>query len=523
MNRTCFILLFLFTFLSFRSSAQVDVLNVPSPAEKNEVLQAIKAYSALINIMRTDNDNLRKKISTEFSKRYLLHHNMHVWNDTDPKAGPDDNVRIFAYTMNLNTAYPPTHSIVLNPDQAKLSKVKYDKIRRYYFIETEVVKSIQWTEIKDTLVAINDSIAADTVIARKDTISHSIDMPLVFHIKFDKYGNEARDFKILGITHPQGKPVLDALNPLQTWWLEMDPEWKSYIRTQHKLDEYPTILEIQRVTGTYELVLTNSKFKNYSGLSHFKNVQKLDLEGAAINTLEDIKGMTGLRVLNISKTNINDLSGIESLTNLEELICRGQKIKSLAPLKGLKNLIELDASENELEDIEALAGLENLKKLDISLNYSLKDIKPVSGLVNIEKLAMRKLEIKTLEPIRNLTNLIYLDCFNSGIETLEPIRNHRKLMHLDCSHNKLTSLEPIKNHVFITDLLIAGTNIADLSDIKDFQYLRSFIGNNSSLTSLGPLHKFDTLLEIKVHYTRIDKNEIQRFKKNHPNCKITYF
>ncbi|WMJ73253.1 leucine-rich repeat domain-containing protein [Cytophagaceae bacterium ABcell3] len=519
------------------SFGQIKTLSAPTPEEKKGALHIVGAYNALTNVMRTDNEALRKKISQEFLKKYMVHTNTLVYNDIDTSAAPDDNIRFFSYTMQLKDAWHPKAKVNTDKENIKLSPVKYDQLRNYHFLEITTTKTIEWKELKDTLQEVWDApefFTADggdsadfapqrILMPARENVTHTITVPLVFYIRFVKTEHASSEFKLLAITHPDGEPSLDPLHRLQTWWLEMDPEWKSYIRKTQGLPEFPAIHEIQKVTGTYELDLSDAQFKNFSGLSHFNNVKKLTLTGSSIATLEDIKGMSSLKVLDMSKTKINDLSGIESLTNLEELICKGQKLTSLAPLKRLTNLIELDASENELEDIEALRGLKNLLKLNISLNYSLKDIEPVSGLTNLEKLDMRKLEIKTLEPIRNLTNLVYLDCFNSGIETLEPIRNHRKLMYLDCGHNKITSLEPIKNHVFITDLIISGTSITDLSDIKNFEYLRSFIANNSPLASLGPLHKFDTLQEIKVYYTKIDKNEIQKFKKNHPKCRITYY
>jgi Leucine-rich repeat (LRR) protein len=139
-------------------------------------------------------------------------------------------------------------------------------------------------------------------------------------------------------------------------------------------------------------------------------------------------------------------------------------------------------------------------------------------------LSFRKIEIKDLTPVQGMTNLVYLDCFNTGITSLEPIRNMQKIFHLDLSSNKVTSLEPIKNYQYIINLYLSYSSVSDLSVVSGFSLLRELeIYGCPQITSLGGVQKLEYLKVLKCFYTKIGKDEIQRFKKNHPNCAITYY
>jgi internalin A len=522
--KTSILCSFLLLVVNFTANAQVKTLAQPSETEKKEFQNFIKEYEMLLQVMSGNDENLRKKTSSNFSKKLIAHPNVHVWNDLETTTDHNSNIRIFAYTLKLPNAYTSKTSITIDTENAKFSPYQYDQLRNHNFIEVTATKKVQWSAVRDTLITLTneDSVTYETIV--KDTLERTIESPLTFYIKYVPTDLGIQYLQLLGIAHPKGKPVLEPLHANILWWQDLDDEWKNYIKKNWKLEgEIPKIYEIDKITGSYELNMLNLPIQNPEPLSKFRNIEKLDASGTSIKDLEFLKGMQRLKILDISKTAITSLAGLERLSMLEELNCSGLKLTNISPLEGLTNLMILDCSENDIEDLSPLAALVNLKKLDISLNYKAKNVEPLSQLTNLEKLSMRKLEIKTLEPIKKLINLVHLDCYNSGITTLEPIRNLYKLMYLDCSHNLITSLEPIKNANFITDLHIGGTAISDLSDIKNYIYLRSIICNNTPLTSLGPLHKFDTIQELKCHYTRVSKEEVQRFKKSHPKCKITYY
>jgi Leucine-rich repeat (LRR) protein len=495
--------------------AQTDILQVPTENEKREVKKILRAYNNFTKILSdTGRSAEKKRESVKFFKETATSPNMNVYNDL---GGSEDSFTAYQYIQKLSLL---SGKYVIKTDTLNLSldKVKYDKIRRYYFIEARTEKTffIKQKIKRDTLP---DSLAtfSDTLIStRKEKLS--------FYIKFDKENNVLKNFKIFAISRPDVPPKLEPLPPLITWWMSLDEEWKSILRKRIKMDEYPRVFDIEKVTGVYDLNCVSAKISDLEPLRKFTNLEKLDCSHTAIKSLAPLAGLTNLKSLNASFCQLTSLQGLEKLSMLTELKCKVNKIEDLSPVKNLVNLMELDFSENELENISAVKDLTMLNKLDISLNIKIKSIAEVSGLINLEKLAIRKIDVGNLEPVRKLINLKYLDVYNTNITTLEPIRNIHKIFHLNIDHNKITSLEPIRNLVFIAELTMSSTSVTDLTDLTNFSFLREFeCSDNPQIKSLGPVNKFENVKILKIIHTGISKEEAARFKKNHPNCQITYY
>jgi internalin A len=508
---------FIFLCLLFSSvvHAQTDILLAPSEIEKKEIKKVLKAYDNLVNILSdTGRSAEKKRESVKFFKETATSPNMSVSNDL---GGAEDFYPAFQYIQKLSLL---SGKYVIKTDTANLSfdKVKYDKIRRYYFIEARTGKTffirqkIKWDTLSDSLATFRDTLITD----HKEKLS--------FYIKFDKENNVAKNFRIFAVSRPDVAPKLEPLPPLITWWMSLDEEWKNIFRKRIKMDEYPRVFDIEKVTGVYDLTCANSKITNLEPLRKFTNLEKLDCSYTAVKNLAPLSGLSNLKSLNASFCQLTGLQGVEKLSMLTELKCKANKIEDLSPVKSLVNLIELDCSENEIENISAVKDLLMLNKLDISLNIKIKSVNEVSGLVNLEKLAIRKIDIGSLEPVRKLINLKYLDVYNTNITSLEPIRNIQKIFHLNIDHNKITSLEPISKLVFMAEFTMSSTNVPDLSDLRNFSFLREFeCSDNPQIKGLGPVNKFEHVKILKIIHTSISKEEAARFKKNHPNCQITFY
>ena len=509
-------------FILYRSSvAQVDILLSPNDLEKNEIKKIAGSYINFVNTMSLPgNPEGKKAISIKFMREVLVKGGgVMTINDIDSLNKGNINFLIYMNRLATAKAGILTHSF--DSTTFTYEKIKYDKWRRFYYVEVKVKKGISWTEIqqkRDTLL--NDSLSKLT----ENRILQNEINPVSIFIKFEKENNISKNFRLWAINKDGEMPTLSELEPLQLWWAGLEPEWKSMLSKIRKMEEYPKESELERLTYLSELNLEKAIFKSYEPLSVFTNVSKLILTGASISSFEPISKMTGLVYLDISKSQIKDISGVEKLVKLEEFYCIGNQLTTIQPVASLVNLIKFNCSENDLEDIGAVKELINLKELNVSLNIKVKNIDAVKNLINIEKLSFRKIEIKDLTPVQNMKNLVYLDCYNTGIVSLEPIRNMQKIFHLDLSSNKVTSLEPIKNYRYIINLYLSYSSVSDLTVVDNFTLLRELeIYGCPQITSLGGVHKLEYLKAIKCHFTKIGKDEIQRFKKNHPNCAITYY
>jgi len=494
---------------SFVCQAQVDVLQMPSEQEKANLKGMVDTYFTFVNKMtgmQVSNPEVRKNEMIKFMKDILAKGTVQTINDIGGTV--KDTLGFIAYLNRLKLADSSlTHT--LDSSGIVYTNFKYDPWRRLYFTELKLNKIISWKLIKEE--SSDTSLITDII-------------PLSFFIRFEKDQNTFKNFKLFCITLQGGEPNLPPLEPLQLWWKNLDAEWKIFLSKQRTIDTYPKQSDLEKLTYVSELNMDNSTFKSYEPLSVFTNLKKLTFIGSSISSLETLEKLQSLTYLDITKSQVRGLSGVDRLFRLEEFYCKNNQLTSILPVARLINLVKFDCSENDLEDIGAVAQLTNLKELNISLNIKVKNIDAVKDLVNMEKISFRKIEIKDLTPLSNMKYLVYLDCYNTGITSLEPIRNLQKIFHLDLSNNKVTSLEPIKGYNFIVNLYLNSSSVSDLSVVSSFTLLRELeIAACPQIASLGGIHKLEYIKVLKCHYTKISKEEIQRFKKNHPNCAITYY
>jgi Leucine-rich repeat (LRR) protein len=104
-----------------------------------------------------------------------------------------------------------------------------------------------------------------------------------------------------------------------------------------------------------------------------------------------------------------------------------------------------------------------------------------------------------LVAIRSLTKL---NCSGKKLTSLEPLRALAGLQTLDCMYNQLTSLEPLR----------ALTDLQELDCDKN------------QLTCLEPLHGLKSLKKLDCQRNlSLSVQEIERFKKAVPSCKVTSY
>lgn len=518
-------LLALLSLLFYPGFTQVEVLLAPTTQESAELKKVIDSYLSYMNAMSVPgNLDGKKALSVKFIKETLLKGEVLTVNDLDTAVN-SKNIKITTYAYQLAKAKGDgtlKHSI--EPTIIVYEKMKYDKWRRFYYAEVKVVKQISWMETIPAKKSEESTNAQDSLSVKDSKVLVVKEKLLSFFIRFEKENNVAKNFRLWGITNIGHMPPLPTIEPLQQWWSGLDLEWKTMLGKMRKMDEYPKESDLERLTYQSELNFTKANFKTYEPLSAFTNVKKIILTGANINSFEPISKMTALTYLDISKSQIKDIAGINKLTRLEEFYCIGNQLTTIQPIDSMLSLLKFNCSENDLNDISPVKNLINLKELNISLNIKVKNIDAIKKLINIEKLSFRKIEIKDLTPIQGMTNLVYLDCYNTGITSLEPIRNMQKIFHLDLSSNKVTNLEPIKNYQYIINLYLSYSSVSDLSVVSSFSLLRELeIYGCPQISSLGGVHKLEYIKVLKCFYTKIGKDEIQRFKKNHPNCAITYY
>lgn len=492
--------------LVFMAHAQVDSLGKPNAGEKASAFSALYQMDDFLNKYAGDVPEADRRASaTKLIKESLSSATITFPNDLDQSGEKDYSLGDYAKKLTAASAGKWTvHLSNFVPNQ-----LAYDKLRRKYFL---VVKATKTTEIESIEEGTGDTLVEEKV------------QPLLFYFRLDRIQNVSSNFKIFAIAKPGQAFELEPLPEDVEWWLSLDKEWRDYFRKSAKLPEFPAEVELLHLRNKTAISLEGSSFKKLDPLKKFTNLQSLNLRNSQVSDLTQLKEFSKLNILYLEGTKVTSLQGLETLTGLRILTASKMGITSIEPLRKLVYMEELDLSENAIEDISALEGMSNLKKLNLSLNDQIRDVQVLRKLRTVQELSLAKIDIKNLEILKEMEFLDRLDIFNTGITSLEPLRGLTKLSRLSIGYNVVNTLEPIKGMLFLTHLDVPGTGISDLAPLGNFKFLRHLdCSNNPRLTSLGPVIGLDDVEELKCFYTKIDKDEVQQFKKKHVRCKITFY
>lgn len=486
--------------------AQVDSLGKPNEGEKGSAYSALYQLSDFLGKYAADEtEENRKQAALKLLKEGVSKAELSLPNDID--GSDKKEYTVMEYGKRLTTSSNGKWSVKLanfSPNQ-----LAFDKLRRKYFL---VVKANKITEFETIEEGTGDTLIEEKV------------QPLLFYFRFDRTQNISSNFKIFAIAKP-GEPFkIEPLSELVEWWLTLDKQWKEYFRKSAKLGEFPAEVELLHLINKNTISLEGSTFKKLDPLKKFLKLQVLNLRNSAIDDLTQLQDFDKLNILYLEGTKTKSLKGLEKLTSLRILTAAKMEITSIEPLRNLIYLEELNLAENKIDDITPLEGMVNLKKLNLSLNDKIRNVQPLARLRAVQELNLAKIDIKDLSILKEMVYLDQLNIFNTGITTLEPLRGLTKLSGLDIGFNVVNSLEPIKGMAFITYLNVAGTAITDLNTLSNFKFLRRLdCSNNPRLTALGPVVNLDDVEELKCFYTKIDKNEVQQFKRKHVRCRITFY
>jgi len=148
-----------------------------------------------------------------------------------------------------------------------------------------------------------------------------------------------------------------------------------------------------------------------------------------------------------SNYNIADLTGIEYFTNLQKLDVSGNQLTSLN-ISALTQLNYLNCTSNNITSLN-INGLVNMVYLDVS-NNNLTSLN-LSGFNALASLYCFNNNILTLN-LENLQSISMVYCYNSQISNLT-FNNNMNLFKVDCSNNVLTSLDFSNTSLYVLHCL----------------------------------------------------------------------
>ena len=76
---------------------------------------------------------------------------------------------------------------------------------------------------------------------------------------------------------------------------------------------------------------------------------------------------------------------------------------------------------------------------------------------------------------------------------------------------------------YLTYLAFSGNRLDNYGVLDGFKYLKTLKCAQTNISDMGPVNRMERLLVLYAIHTDFSKGDIQRFKKNHPKCAITYY
>lgn len=179
--------------------------------------------------------------------------------------------------------------------------------------------------------------------------------------------------------------IVYRTSELESWWMEMNSEWRDIFRSRFSLPESPSTEQLHILTSRAELTLERVGIQDLSPLQVFSNLRKLVVFDAPLTSVTHISGLRLLTSLRLSRVPVVDFLPISGLAKLEELDISNTGIEALEPLTYLLELKRLNLSGTNLKTLKGLETLYNLEELDVA-STNLRSLKPLDGLSNMKRL-----------------------------------------------------------------------------------------------------------------------------------------
>lgn len=155
---------------------------------------------------------------------------------------------------------------------------------------------------------------------------------------------------------------------------------------------------------------------------------------------------------------ITSMKDIDNFNNLNEISIYNNKIDSIHTYKNSSNISSLNLSFNKLQNLSGIENYRNLTSLDISDNY-IEDLKPLNNLSQL-----RTLDLSYIGPPANNGNRNYIS--NIDINAISELKNLESLIIQNSNVSNISTLNKF-NYLKSLDLWKCNLNIDELYLISD--------------------------------------------------------
>ena len=243
-------------------------------------------------------------------------------------------------------------------------------------------------------------------------------------------------------------------------------------------------------------------------------------------TRKDALSLTEFEYDGYDTDQIQDLTGLSEFKNLERLNLRMNAISDIHALSELSNLTFLELTFNKISDISALSGLTNLSELNLN-SCEISDISALSNLTALTCLDLQGNNISDISVLSDLTNLTFLDLGINDISDISVLSRLNKLTHLELGGNNLSDLSPLSGLTNLTFLGLVGNELSDLSALSSLTNLESINLRHNEIADLDDLSPLKPLTKLKIlslgqNYIakHVSYDEIKEYLSGAPELKV---
>ncbi len=198
---------------------------------------------------------------------------------------------------------------------------------------------------------------------------------------------------------------------------------KNYITDIEPIADNPS-LEI--------LHISYNPLENIDALEKTVNLREVNFNETSIHNT-DALNKEKIKSLDICFTRIEDLSGVTEFKNLEKLYVSNADTEEIKIINTMTGLQLLGLYESEIKKLSELSGLNNLYCLDCGASVQLEDLSGLESFHHLSYLGIAGTNVTDLSMITHADGLEMLDIAGTPVTELSPI--------LDCKRLKVVFID----------------------------------------------------------------------------------
>ncbi|PJZ70629.1 hypothetical protein CH373_06705 [Leptospira perolatii] len=176
---------------------------------------------------------------------------------------------------------------------------------------------------------------------------------------------------------------------------------------------------------------TKNQNPKLSELSHFPNLEILELSSSEIESIDALPELPKLRFINLNHTNVKRFEVLEKFPKLDSLILNGTQVddSDLALFHSWNRLTRLELNDTKVTNLNFLVPGCSLRRLHLR-HTKIEDISPVSNCVFLKELYLGGTLVQDLKPLASVSGLYHLQLDGTNVSNEEIASLRKQLPYL---------------------------------------------------------------------------------------------